>query len=293
MIEDYRGIAVFVAVADAGRFSEAGRWLNLTPAAISHHIGKIERKLGISLFQRTTRALTLTSEGEKMLVHARRMVVAGNQAIDSAAVQTDEPSGSLRITTTAFGEGSPIRQAIFEFVSQNPKVSLDLQTSDRVVDVVKERFDLAIRLGDLVGNGIESRKIGDFHRVLVAAPAYLASRNPIKTPDDLSECAFVDFELVPSDFTLSQKSRSVVVEPSHFRLRVNSVGGAKSAICAGLGLLRLPMTEVAREIASGELVRVLPDWQLPVQGIYAVWPDTSPQTRLTKTLIEHLAAAVS
>ena len=291
MIEDYRGMAVFVAVADAGSFSEAGRGLNLTPAAISHHIGKLERKLGISLFLRSTRALVLTPQGEKMLEHARRMVVAANEALDSVADLPDEPSGALRVTTTAFGDNSPVRRAIFEFAALHGKVSIDMQTSDTVVDIVKDRFDLAIRLGDISGSGIKSQKIGEFHRVLVAAPSYLAKRSPIKSPEDLLTCDFIDLSMVPPGFSLTKDRNSVEIEPSTFRIKVNSVSGAKSAICAGLGVLRLPSTEVEKEIAQGEMVRVLPDWQLPVQGIYAVWPDTGQQKRLTGLLIDYLSAA--
>ncbi len=290
MIEDYRGLAVFVAVADAGSLSAAGRRLKLSTSVISHHLSRLETKLGVTLFFRSTRSMSLTPEGQAALGPARRMVEAGEAALDALSQTSDQPVGALRITMPAFGERTHLRQSVWEFARQHPLVAISLHSSDKPADLVKEGFDLAIRLGVLADSSLKSRRIGDFARVLIASPDYLATRPPVRTIEDLAGCSFVALSMLPDRMTLEHQGRSVVFEPENFRIEVDSITAAKSAILAGLGVQHLPLGEVEAELASGELVRVLPQWNLPLLGIYAVWPDIGPQKNLTRRLIDFLVS---
>ncbi len=287
MIPDYRAFAVFVAVADAESFSGAGRQLKLSTSVVSHHIAKLEGKLGVSLFFRTSRRLSLTSEGQAVLDAARRMVAAGHEAVDALMTSSDNPIGALRISVPAFGEQSPLRQAIWDFAKQFPSVDITVINSDHQVDLIKDRIDLAIRLGELHSSNLRCRKLADFRRDLVASSDYLAARTPVTDIDDLKACDFVAVSMLPKSITLCRNDETQTFDPANVSIEVDSIAAAKSAILAGLGVQHLPFGEIKQLLETGVLVRVLPDWSLPQLGIYAVWPDTGPQKQLTRLFIDH------
>ncbi|NND92038.1 MAG: LysR family transcriptional regulator [Granulosicoccus sp.] len=288
MIEDYRGLAVFVAVADAGSLSAAGRRLKLSTSVVSHHLSRLEAKMGTSLFFRSTRSMSLTAEGHAALPAARRMVAAGEEALDALSVGSDVPVGALHITMPAWGDRTPMRQKIWEFARLYPMVAISVQTSDMQSDLVKEGFDLAIRLGRLADSGLKSRRIADFKRVLVASPEYLASRPIVRTLEDLASCDYIAITMLPHVETFAWQGKSVSFQPEKVRLEVDTIMSAKSAILAGLGVRHLPLGEVEEEIASGRLVQVLPEYRMPDLGVYAVWPDGGHEKALTRRLIDFL-----
>lgn len=290
MIDNYRGLAVFVAVIDAGSFTGAARFLKLSTSVISHHISRLEERLGTPLLFRSTRSLTLTSEGERVLVAARQMVAAGQDALDTLAETSDQPVGNLRISLPAFGARGPVNTAIWEFARTHPMVSLSVHASDHQVDLVRDGFDLAIRLGVLADSSLKSRRIGAFRRVLVASPEALAGSPQMRTPADLAQAEFVTYAMLPGAFAMTNGAEDVTVTPERIRVEVSSIAAGKDAVMAGLGILNLPYSEVERELASGELVEVLSGWHLQTLGIYAVWPDSGAQKRLTRRLIDYIAA---
>lgn len=286
MIDDYRSLAVFVAVADAGSLSAAGRRLKLSTSVVSHHVSRLEARQGVTLFFRSTRSMSLTPEGHAALDAARRMVAAGEEALDALGADSDEPVGALRITMPAFGERSPLRKALWAFTRQHPMVSISLFSSDAPADLIKDGLDLAIRLGTLADSSLKSRRIGAFRRQMVASPDYLANRPAPRTPEDLADFDFLSVAKLRSVITLHSDGQSVSFEPERVRIEVNSVGAAKSAVMSGLGIWHLPLSEIEEELAEGTLVAILPEWDLPVLGVYAVWPDSGPQKALTRRLID-------
>ncbi|MEM5501627.1 LysR family transcriptional regulator [Ahrensia kielensis] len=287
MIEDYRSLAVFVAIADTGSLSAAGRRLKLSTSVISHHLSRLEERQGVTLFFRSTRSMSLTPEGQIALEPARRMVNAGEEALDAITAGNEEPVGALHIAMPAFGEQSKLHKTLWEFAKQHPMVAISLHCSDTPTDLVKDGFDLAIRLGVLSNSNLKSRRIADFKRLLVASPDYLAARDPIKSPQDLEANDFISVVQIPSMMTLEYAEQMVRFEPKNIRVEVNTVNAAKAAVLAGLGIWHLPLGEIEKELAQGQLVHVLPKWSLPILGVYAVWPDIGPQKALTRRLIEH------
>lgn len=288
MLDDYRGLAIFVAVVNAGSFSGAGRRLKLSTSVVSHHISQLESKLGVSLLFRSTRSLSLTPEGRNILESAQKMVSAGEEALDALVDNRDEIIGSLRITMTAFGESDPIHQAVWKFATTHPRVSIIVHNSDAVVNLVKEGFDLAIRLGTMKDSALKSRRIGKFHRVLVASPDFLANRKAVKTLEDLRSFPFITVTAIPNTITLCKDDELAQFEPNETRIEVNTINSAKAAVLAGLGVKILPLSEVQLELDRGELVNVLPQWTPPVLGIYALWPESSTQKKLTRKLIDFI-----
>ena len=287
-MDEYRSLAVFAAVHDAGSFSAAGRRLKLSTSVVSHHVSKLEAKVGASLFFRSTRSLSLTPEGEAILPAARAMVAAAKDALDVLAATNDQLVGALRVTLPAFGDRSPLNRSILQFANEHPMGAVSIHNSDHQVDLVKEGFDLAIRLGVLRDSALKNKRIGTFGRKIVASPDYLAKRPPIKTLADLQNCDFIAMAMISDTVTLTCKDEQFSFQPENIRLEVHSMSSAKAAVLEGLGIQHLPDSEVDIEIAEGRLVEVLPQWSPPDLGIYAVWPDIGPQKKLTRKLIEFL-----
>lgn len=288
MIDDYRGLAVFVAVVDAGSFSAAARRMKLSTSVVSHHVSKLEAKVGTPLFHRSTRSLSLTSDGEKMVDAARRMVAAGEEAIDALAAEQDQPVGQLRVSLPAFGSDTPLHHALWAFARAHPLVTLSLNHSDQPVNLVRDGFDMAIRLGVLADSSLKSRKIGTFQRALVASPAYLQDRRPIETLDDLVSQKFVSVSILPKRITLYREGETVAFVPDHYAIEVDTIMAAVAAVRAGIGIFHLPKGEINADLASGDLIEVFPKWQLAELGVYAIWPDLGPRKQLTQRLLNFL-----
>lgn len=231
--------------------------------------------------------MSLIPEGQIALDPARRMLTAGEEALDAIHAGNDEPVGALCIAMPVFGEQGRLHAALWSSTKQHPMVAISLHCSDVPTDLVENGFDPEIRLGTLRSSSLKSRRIADFKRLLVATPDYLAERKPIETPQDLTEHDFIDVTQIPSVMTLERDGQSRDVEPENRRIEVNTMDAAKAAVLAGLGIWHVPLGEIENDIGQGRLVRILPDWALPELGIYAVWPDIGPQKALTRRLIDH------
>lgn len=291
MIDDLRALAIFAKVAEAGSFSAAGRVLRLSTSVVSHHVKALETRHGVSLFRRSTRALSLTSEGQRLLEAARRMVEAAEEGLDAIADISVDPAGALRLTAPAFLMNSSQESAIWQFASRYPNVAVTLYSSDEQINLVAEGFDMAIRLGVLSDSALRSRKIGTFERCLVAAPSYLKSIEKPVVPKDLTRCDFVLLDMLSEKFVLKRGSEKVTVQPEQSRVLVNSVSSARSAVLAGLGVQKLPLSTVVEDLAAGRLERILPEWSLPTLYIHAVWPEASHRSTLVRLLLDFLLNA--
>jgi len=271
MIDDLRALAIFAKVAQAGSFSGAARALRLSTSVVSHHVKTLENRHGVSLFHRSTRSLSLTGEGKKLLTSASRMVEAAEEGLDAIADTSTDPAGTLRVSVPAFSVNSPQETAIWQFANDHPNVELIVETSDERINLVAEGFDLAIWLGDTPETSLRSQQIGTAERRLVATPSYLAAIEEPANPADLVGCDFVLLNMLPAKFVLQQKATEFVVVPERFRVVVNSVAGARSAILADLGIQHL-----------------MPQWSLPTLNMFAVWPESSQRSSLVRLLLEYL-----
>lgn len=289
MRKDYYALAIFVAVVDAGSFAAAGRRIKLSTSVVSHHISSLEERLGVSLFYRSSRKLSLTMEGKAVLQSARHMVDAANKAMDSVIDASAEPAGSLRIALPAFGIHTNLYQSIWSFKKKYPRVSLFVSSSDEQIDLIEHSFDIAVRIGKLPDSSLISKRICPFYRVLVASPNYLATKPKVSSIQELKELEFIAISRLSPDITLTRNGHETSFEPKNITVEVDSISTAKSAVLSGLGVQHLPDKEVEHELATGELVEVLPEWQLPVLSIYIVWPENGTQKKLTRHLIEHLS----
>lgn len=267
-------IETFVAVAQRGSLSAAARAEGVAPAVIGRRMDALEARLGVKLLQRTTRRLHLTHEGSAFLESCQRLLVEFQNAEASVSAGGVKASGHLRITGPAGFGRRHIAPLVPAFLARHPDVSLSLNLSDRVVDLVNEGFDCAVRVGDLPDSSLVSVRLADNRRLCVAAPAYLARAGTPAHPDALArhECLTLSSEASQSrGWAFTVGGEVVHLRPTG-RLDCSDGQVLHQWCLDGLGLAWRSTWEVQSDIARGQLVSVLDDFAAPPNGIHAVFP---------------------
>jgi DNA-binding transcriptional LysR family regulator len=267
-------IETLVAVAAKGSLTAAARAEGVAPAVIGRRIDALEERLGVKLLLRTTRRISLTHEGSAFLEDCQRLLADLANAEASVSAGGVKASGHLRITAPAGFGRRHVAPLVPKFLAQHPDVSVSLNLSDRVVDIVNEGYDCAIRVGDLGDSSLISVRLADNRRLCVAAPAYLQRAGVPKTPAELSrhEC------LTLSSEASQTRGWAFMIDGTLTHLRPGgrldcSDGQVLHDWClAGLGLAWRSTWEVEREVAAGRLQVVLDDFAAPPNGIFAVFP---------------------
>ena len=274
MIDHASEMAAFVRVVEANGFSAAAPALGLTPSAVSKLITRLEARLGVRLLQRTTRAIKLTQEGEVFYAAARRIVGEIETLENQIAGQSGTPSGTLRVTTSLAFTTHQLAPVLAEFMARHPLVQIELLPTDRVIDMVEEGIDVAVRIGRLADTSFMARKIGEDKRLICAAPSYLARHGTPRRPEDLARHKCI----VSRDHTyLNRWSFKVDGRPVEIDVRGRvavSEGEAQMQLALqGIGIVRLTRLTLAQAIRDGKLVPLLGDFSAdePV-GIHAVYP---------------------
>jgi DNA-binding transcriptional LysR family regulator len=267
-------IESFVSVATKGSLTAAAQAEGVAPAVIGRRIDALEERLGVKLLVRTTRRITLTHEGSAFLEDSQRVLADLASAEASVSAGGVKASGHLRVTAPAGFGRRHVAPLVPRFLTAHPDVSISLNLSDRVVDIVNEGFDCAVRVGDLPDSSLVSVRLADNRRRCVAAPVYLARAG---TPAHPSELARHDCLPLSSDASQT-RGWAFVVDGEVTHLRPNgrldcSDGQVLHDWCVqGLGIAWRSTWEVEAEIAAGTLVSVLDDFAAPPNGVYAVFP---------------------
>nr|WP_321363786.1 LysR family transcriptional regulator [uncultured Celeribacter sp.] len=288
---------VFVAVAETGSFSAAGRKVGLTPSAVSKLIGRVEDRLGVALFARSTRMLQLTSEGTLYLERIKRILADIDEAerlISNGAGAV--PKGRLRISASvAFGECCILPLAP-QFLALYPQVELDISLTDAVVDLVDDRTDIALRSGPLRDSALKARKLLESGRVIVASPDYLKRVGAPTTPHDLTahNCLRFNFRRSLDEWPFRDPTSG---EPYSLAVTGNAHGNngviLRQLALQGVGLARLGRFHVADDIASGRLVPVLESHNPgDIEMFHAVYVGHENLAVRTRAYIDFLVEAV-
>jgi DNA-binding transcriptional LysR family regulator len=263
-METLSSIESFVRSAELGSFSAAARRLSLTPGGVSKNVAKLESDLGVRLFHRSTRSLTLTEAGEQFLAQ----VTGGLDAIQSAIANTStvagQPAGTLKVgMAMAFGRDH-ILPLLGQFLREYPAIKPDWRFDNRQVDLIGEGFDAAIGGGIDIAPGVVVRELARIHLVLVGSPEYLANKFVPKTPADLAQLdALIRYSQTtnrPTPWHLKTIAGEQVTLELTPRVTLNDPEMLCNAAMAGLGIAHVPMPHALRHLESGALVRVLPDW---------------------------------
>ncbi len=271
-------IESFAAVAAKGSLTAAAQVEGVAPAVIGRRIDALEERLGVKLLLRTTRKLTLTHEGSAYLEDCQRILADLANAEASVSAGGVKASGHLRVTAPAGFGRRHVAPLVPAFVAQHPDVSLSLNLSDRVVDIVNEGFDCAIRVGDLPDSSLVSLRLADNRRLCVAAPAYLQRAGTPQTPADLARhaCLTLSSDASQTRGWAFQHVDENNGQVSHLRPSGPldcSDGQVLHQWCLqGLGIAWRSTWEVENDLASGRLVEVLASHAAPPNGIYAVFP---------------------
>lgn len=294
---------VFVRVVETAGFTEAGRRLGLSKSAVSKHITALEGRLGARLLNRTTRRVSPTEIGLAYLEKAKVTLQAAAEADDMATAMQGAPVGELKISAPISFGLRYVAPALASFLTLYNDVSARLEFDDKVVDVIAEGYDLAIRIGELPDSSLMARKLAETDMMICAAPAYLDRNGAPKGLDDLADHELLHYSLLASgtSWRLRTAEHDGQTAPTGSRqdaertvraggrLSINNGDALAQAARDGLGLILTPSFICAKDIASGALVEVLTDHRPAPLGIYAIYPAGKfPQPKL-RVFIDHLA----
>lgn len=282
---------LFAAIVEQQSMVRAAEYLAMPKATVSRRLNNLEAALGQRLLIRTTRRLTLTDFGLEFLDHCRRVAEEVAAAQDFVRSQEAKPHGRLRVSMPGDYARHCFSRAIATFIDAFPEIQLDLDLSSRRVDLIGERYDLAIRMGDLSDDAtLVARKIDEQHFALYASPIYLALHAAPGSPDELAHHASVRLlsdrgSAVPWKL-LNGRDEWEGVPPG--RLTLNSPDMIQQLLLDGAGIAALPCSFAADDVRLGRLVRVLPDWSLPAVPAWAVMPMRRYLPAKTRAFLAHL-----
>ncbi len=289
---DLNEIAVFIKVVQTSSFSQAAKALNLPNSTVSYKVSSLERRLGVTLIQRTTRKLNITPAGE---AYYKRCVL-GLEEINAAEVEITsiqgEPQGLLRITAPIDIGASVLPSITSKYMAKYPKVRIEVILSDRRVDLLSESVDLAIRAGELKDSTLIAKRIGTTYFVPVASPKYLKINGTPNHPRELIKHKCLQFTPIGIDtwkFVGPKGSLNVSVPG---KVMVNHFEMLKMMALMDDGIAYLPTTFVYPEVKSGKLVRILPEWRSPLTPIHFVYPAQRFVTPKLSSFIEHASKAL-
>lgn len=275
-------IKVFVAIADAGSLSAAGRRLGMPLTTVSRHLAALEEHLGVRLITRTTRGLALTEPGRNYLESSHRILAELEAASLRIAGEQGEPQGELAITAPVVFGRLHVLPVATEFLKAFPRVTLRLLLLDRVVDLAEENLDVSVRIGALPDSSLMATRVGTIRQVTCASPAYLAARGVPSAPRELAEHDCISFgALSPADrwvYPGGKAQQRIAVRP---RLIVNTAEAAIDAAKAGLGITRVLSYQAARSVADRSLRLILEDFEpepIPVSLLHR--EDRLPQAKV-------------
>jgi DNA-binding transcriptional LysR family regulator len=286
-------MAVFVSAVDTGSFSGAAKRMGIAKSIVSRRISSLEARLGTTLFNRSTRRLSLTETGTAYVERARRILSDVAEADDVARQLQGELKGKLKVAAPMCFGRRHLSPAIIEFLTVHPNLDIDLDMNDRRVDLVSEGYDLAIRIGRLSESSLIARVLAPCRHVACGSPAYLAARGVPKSPSDLA--AQNHSYLIYSNRPASEQWRFRLKDTWHEaptmarRLSVNNGDALREAALGGLGLVVLPTFLVGDAIAAGTLTAVLRDYEFFDPSIHAVWPPHRQLSTKVRAFVDFLA----
>lgn len=284
-------IAAFADTAKHGSFAAAARETGQAPSTLAKAVARLEDALGVRLFHRTTRQVSLTPDGERLFRRCQRLLAEVDELQAEASGVREAPSGTLRLDLPIVLGRRWILPVLARLAQSHPALSLDIRLQDGYVDLVKEGIDVAVRVGELKDSSLVSRKLASQTMVLVASPAYLRAHGTPRRIDQLSAHSALLFRMPSSGkdrpWQFRQRGQPVELHPAS-RLRVNDGEGLVEAARLGLGLAQVPDYFVQDELARGELVEVLPHARPAALPISIVYPGARLVPLRVRALIDEL-----
>lgn len=292
---DFKQIQTFLQVAEVGSFTKAAEILSLSRSMVSIHIKQLETQLGVILFNRNTRQVALTDAGKSFYQDCRQIKKSYEEAVEKIQQSETMLSGTLRLGFTYEFGMAFIAPLMMPFCQQHPNLVMQYDVNSSINDLIADRLDLVIRLGNLPDSALKSRKLGQYEIGLIAAPAFLA-KHPITQPRDIMNIPWItQNQWEQKSFALSKKAVKHQREGQEFLFLVplgkyqsNAVELTRQMALAGLGLTICPLWLVQEDLKRGRLVEVLPKYHLPPQDIHLLFLDQNPLPQKIRLAIDWL-----
>lgn len=292
-IDRLTGLIAFARAGSLGSYTAAARSLSISPSAVSKSIQRLEKQLGVSLFARTTRSLTLTPEGRDLHERALRLLHDAEEIEQAAKAARTEPAGTLRIAASLPIGLHVIAPVLPQFRRLHPKVNIDLRLSDHTVDLIEGGFDVAVRIGDLADSRLLSRRLLPHRLCCYASPEYLAGRGPPTHPDQLAEHETVSLRYQSSGqlfrWPFRVGDREIEIVPSS-GIIVDASEAVLATIAAGSGIGMATSFMASAWVRRGALVPVLADYAVDRHNITALWPESRRSNPAVRAFLNTLAA---
>ncbi|XWN32930.1 MAG: LysR family transcriptional regulator [Devosia sp.] len=289
-MDQLKAMQVFVTVARKEGFAPAAESLGLSTSSVSRHVGNLEAMLGVQLLRRTTRHVSLTSAGEDVLDHCEAIVGRVEQMLLEREAERGTPSGRLRVTIPNFLIPILMRTVMAEFIKAHPMVELEITITDRLMNLVDEGIDLALRVGKLTDSNLMVRKFIDLDLGVIGSPDYLERYGVPQRPADLAEHNCIIDTAAPyrERWPLLGIDGTTTAVAVHGNITVNGGAPARDLVVAGVGLAYLPEYLYYDDVEEGRVVTVLDDYARDYGGIYIVHPATRHQVAAIKSLTDLL-----
>jgi DNA-binding transcriptional LysR family regulator len=294
-LPDLEAWAIFAKVAETGSFAKVAAELGMSQSTVSKAITRLEERLRLTLFHRTSRRMSLTASGQASLERAARILAEGEAVEAEVTDQSTHLRGTVRVSAPMSFGISHLAPAIPVFMARHPEVTLDLQFSDELIDVVAEGFDLALRISTLPDSSLLARRLCSVRLLLVGAPAYFERHGRPSHPRELADHRALRYAYARIGeawrFKHSRRGEFSQVVPTV--LRVNNAEGLAPALRAGLGLALQPEFLAWDDLQSGQLQTVLDDWRIAPIALHIVTPPGRARPARVDALIEFLAGQFS
>lgn len=286
-------MTVFVAVAEEEGFAGGARRLNLSPPSVTRAVAELEAHLGIKLFNRTTRFVRVTEAGQRYLEESRRVITAADEADQIAIGLNSEPRGRIAVTASVLFGRMYVMPGIVEYMNRHPAVEVSALFVDRIVNLLEEGIDVAIRIGELPDSSYRAMKVASVRRVVCASPAYLAAHGIPQRPEDLSEHQIV----LPSGLNPVAEFRFVKDNnPFHLkvkpRLVVSDNSSAITAAVNGLGITNFISYQIAPQLAEGSLKIILSEYELKSVPVHIVHSEGRYATTKIRLFVDLMAESL-
>lgn len=293
---DTDSLRVFVLAAETLNISEAGRQLGLAPAVAGARLSKLEKELSADLLHRSTRKVSLSLEGAEFLPYAKEILAQESSALAALGQGSEDVRGTIRFAAPSTFAQLYLAPMLAEFLEAYPLLNVELRLSDSKVPLIEGGFDLALRNYAIEDSALIGRRLADDTRVLCASPGYLAAHGTPESPEDLAQHRLLTF-MGASSRRLTSRSdqRDCTFPPPQIKPRVVCDDGAsmRIAAAAGVGICMSSLWSIARELREGELVRVLPDFEVDDDAaVWLVYPRSNALTTKVRVLIDFLVERV-
>ncbi|MFK8329821.1 LysR family transcriptional regulator [Pseudomonas sp. BJa5] len=292
-MDSLNGFVVFVQVAETRSFVGAGRLLGVSASAVGKRVARLEEKLGVRLFYRSTRSVTLTAEGSLFLERSRRILAEIEAAELELSQASGAPRGRLRVSLPLVS--SLVLPVLGEFMREHPAIELDLDFTDQVVDVIEDGFDVVVRTGEPADSRLTARRLGNFRSMLVASPDYLAQRGTPQLPADLLQHVCLHYRFPNSGKLEPWALRQAAGEPE-LQLPTSMVcNNIETRVCfalQGLGIAYLPDFSIREALADGRLRPILADHVQRSGVFHVLWSASKHPSPKVRALVDFLCARV-